>query len=127
MPCPRWPKRSHEAGNGKPCPPIGGVRGQTTTPREGLMMIVHPDFPEHWKTRLLIAITGDESAPMAVLRLWAHCQHSRQSHFPTMTGAQLASICHWGDRKPACHTALIKAGFVDKLSPKGFAAHEWNE
>lgn len=90
-------------------------------------MIVQPDFPEHWKTRLLVELTGDESAPMAAIRLWAHCQHSRRSYFPDMTPAQLASICRWGDRKPACHVVMVKAGFVDKLTPKGFAAHQWNE
>jgi hypothetical protein len=90
-------------------------------------MIVQPDFPEHWKTRLLVELTGDESAPMAVLRLWAHCQHSRRSKFPDMTPAQLASLCHWGKRKPSCHVALARAGFVEKLSPKGFAAHEWDQ
>lgn len=90
-------------------------------------MIVSPDFPEHWKTLRLVEITGDESAPMAVLRLWAHCQHSRRSVFPEMTPAQLSTICRWGKRKPACHIALMKSGFVDKWSPKGFAAHQWNE
>lgn len=90
-------------------------------------MIIAPSFPEHWKTRLLIELTSDESAPMAVIRLWCHCQNSRRDKFPDMTPAQLASICRWGDRKPACHVALIKAGFVDKLTPKGFAAHQWSE
>lgn len=90
-------------------------------------MIVQPDFLEHWKTRQLIEITSDESAPLAVIRLWAHCQHNKRSKFPDMTPAQLASICRWGARKPACHVALTKAGYVDKLTPKGFAAHEWDE
>ncbi|MFZ1074060.1 MAG: hypothetical protein WAO21_11590, partial [Verrucomicrobiia bacterium] len=90
-------------------------------------MIVQPDFPEHWKTRRLVEITGDESAPMAVIRLWAHCQHNRRWNFPDMTPAQLASICYWGNRKPACHVALTKTRFVDRLKPKGFAARQWNE
>jgi hypothetical protein len=90
-------------------------------------MIVQPDFCEHWKTLLLIKITEDDSAPMAVLRLWAHCQHNRRWKFSDMTPAQLASICRWEDRKPACHIALVKAGFVEKLKPRGFVAHEWNE
>jgi hypothetical protein len=90
-------------------------------------MIVQPNFLEHWKTRLLVKITKDPVAPLAVIRLWAHCQHSKRNEFPEMTPAQLASICHWEIRKPACHVAMIKAGFVDKLTPKGFAAHQWNE
>lgn len=90
-------------------------------------MIVQPDFPEHWKTRRLVAITKDESAPLAVIRLWSHCQSSKRSNFPEMTSEQLASICRWEKRKPACHVAMVKAGFVDKLSPKGYAAHQWSE
>lgn len=90
-------------------------------------MIVHPSFFEHWKTRLLVEITNDPSAPLCVQRLWAHCQDSRRWEFPEMTTVQLASICRWGERKPACHVAMCKAGFVDKLSPKGFAAHDWDD
>lgn len=91
-------------------------------------MIVQPDFPEHWKTRLLVEITGgDESAPLAVVRLWAHCQHSKRHIFSDMSPAQLASVCRWGDRKPPCHVALTKAGFVEKAKPKGFLAHQWDE
>lgn len=90
-------------------------------------MIVQPEFLDHWKTRLLVDITGDQSAPLAVIRLWGYCQTSKHSFFPDMTPAQLSSICHWGDRKPACHVALIRCGFVEKLKPKGFAAHEWSD
>jgi hypothetical protein len=87
-------------------------------------MIVQPDFLDHWKTRRLVEITNDESAPLAVLRLWAYCQTSRRWEFPDMTPAQLAAICRWASRKPACHIALVKVRFVDRLK-KGFAAHDW--
>lgn len=90
-------------------------------------MIVQPDFVDHWKTRLLAEITGDKSAPLVLLRLWGYCQTSKRSYFPDMTPTQLASICHWGDRKPACHVALVKCKFVEKLSPAGFTVHQWNE
>lgn len=90
-------------------------------------MIVQPDFLEHWKTRQLVELTDDEAAPLAVIRLWAHCQNSKRGCFPDMTPKQLASICRWGDRKPACHIALVNSGFVEKLSPRGYTAHEWSE
>ena len=89
-------------------------------------MIVQPEFLEHWKTRQLVEMTGDESAPLAVLRLWAFCQTSRRWEFPDMTPAQLAAICRWASRKPACHVALVKVRFVDRLK-KGFAAHDWQQ
>lgn len=90
-------------------------------------MIVNPDFFDHWKTRRLIDLTKDKSAPLDLQRLWAYCQTSKRSFFTNMSNAQLASICHWGDRKPACHTALLTCGFIEKLSPKGFVVHQWNE
>ena len=90
-------------------------------------MIVQPSFCEHWKTLRLVALTKDESSPMAVVRLWTHCQNSRRWVFPAMTPGQLASICRWGERKPACHVALLKAGFLDKLPGGGFTAHQWGE
>jgi hypothetical protein len=90
-------------------------------------MIVQPDFLEHWKTLHLVELTGDESAPLAVIRFWAHCQNQKRGVFPGMTPPQLATICRWGNRKPACHVALVKSGFVEKLKPKGFAAHEWED
>lgn len=90
-------------------------------------MIVHPNWLDHWKTLQLVELTGDAAAPLSVLRLWSHCQSSRRWEFPGMTPAQLASVCRWGDRKPACCVALVKAGFVDRLPGGGFAAHEWGQ
>lgn len=63
-------------------------------------MIVQPDFPEHWKTRLLVKITGDKSAPLAVIRLWAHCQHSKRHE---LQGA-------WDE---SCHAAWPALLFCD--------------
>jgi hypothetical protein len=90
-------------------------------------MIVTPSFFDHWKTRLLIQTTRDESAPLCLQRLWGYCQEARRHEFHEMTPAQLDSICHWGRRKPSCHVALIKSGFLEKLTPKGFAVHQWDE
>lgn len=90
-------------------------------------MIVQPDFVEHFKTKALIKLTKDEASPLAVLRLWGHCQNSRRWQFPNMTAEQLAALCAWGDRKPACHTALVKAGFLKRLPEGGFEAHQWDQ
>jgi hypothetical protein len=89
-------------------------------------VIVKTDFLDHWKTQLLIQTTKDESAPLAVLRGWAYCQLSRRWQFPELTAAQLAAICRWGNRKPACHIALLKAGFVERHK-SGFAFHDWEK
>lgn len=89
-------------------------------------MIVDPDFLEHHKTRALVELTGDVSAPLAVIRLWGYCQTSKAWEFPKMTPAQLAALCRWRCRKVSCHEALLEAGFVRRIGKSmGFAAHEW--
>lgn len=90
-------------------------------------MIVQPDFLEHFKTKALVKLTRWEAAPLAVLRLWGHCQNSRRWQFPTMTPEQLGALCAWGEHKPRCHVALIKAGFLKALPGGGFEAHQWDE
>lgn len=90
-------------------------------------MIIQPDFLEHWKTRLLVQITHDESSPLAVIRFWSHCQNCKAWEFPKMTPTQLGSICRWGARKPACHIALLKSKFIERLPSGGFRAHQWSD
>jgi hypothetical protein len=89
-------------------------------------VIVTPDFLDHWKTRLLVDITKDESVLLCLIRLWAYCHTSRQWVFPDMTPEILAAICRWGTRTPAGHDALVQAGFVNQLN-KGYAVHDWNK
>jgi hypothetical protein len=89
-------------------------------------MIVKPDFFDHWKTQLLIQTTKDKSSPLAVLRGWAYCHLSRRWQFPEMTAAQLAAVCRWGKRKPACDVALLEAGFVERCE-SGFSFHDWEQ
>ena len=91
------------------------------------MPLISPDFCDHWKTRLLIQLTGNEAAPLAVIRLWCHCHNCKRYEFPKMTAQQLSSICHWRIRKLSCEDALVQAGFLDKLLPNGYGAHGFRE
>lgn len=88
-------------------------------------MIVQTDFLGHWKTKLLVNKTGWEAAPLAVIRLWAHCQSSRRWEFPEMTGDQLAAVCDWGAHEPPCAKALLDAGFIHRMGRRGFRVHDW--
>jgi hypothetical protein len=90
-------------------------------------MIVQPDFLKHFKTQALVKVSRWEAAPLAVLRLWGHCQVSRRWQFPNMTPEQLAALCEWGEHKPGCATALLKAGFIRRMEGGGFEAHQWEE
>ncbi len=91
------------------------------------MPLISPDFPDHWKTRLLAEITGNEAAPLAVVRFWCYCHACKKWEFPTMTADQLRSICRWKIRKISCEAALTQSGFLDKLDPTGYRAHDFQE
>lgn len=76
-------------------------------------MIVEPDFPDHWKTQLLIQLTGDPAAPMLIIRLWAFCQQRRAWRFSDLSNEALAAVCRWKEEPEALRKALIAARFLD--------------
>jgi hypothetical protein len=76
-------------------------------------MIVDPDFLDHWKTRMLVgSLEGDESAPLYVLRLWAHCQNRRQDEFDNITTEALKALCHFPGQANKLESSLVTSGFV---------------
>ena len=76
-------------------------------------MIVDPDFPDHWKTRMLVGLLGnDESAPMLVIRLWAHCQLRKQWTFDNLTPASLKALCRFPGHANLLESSLAASGFV---------------
>lgn len=90
----------------------------------GGCVIVTPDFPDHWKTRLLVALTSDPSAPLGVIRLWSHCQQCKASKFPNLTPESLAAICQSSQKPADWEAALLKAGFIKKKAGI-IIVHEW--
>ncbi len=74
-------------------------------------MIVDPDFVDHWKTRLLVNSLTDESAPIYVLRLWAHCQNRKQSQF-TLTPEALKALCRFSGPADKLESSLVASGFI---------------
>ena len=90
-------------------------------------MIVRPDFPDHYKTRMLVQLTNDPAAPIMILRLWAHCQVSRTSRFKNLSPDALKAICR-ADSLDASrlHEILVQAGFVD-LQGDEVVVHEWEQ
>lgn len=90
-------------------------------------MIVEPDFPDHWKVKLLVSLTGQKHAPIAVIRLWAHCQQRKAWVFPAYTDQILASITCWDCDLVSAWDALLQAGWIDLLPGGGFEVHQWSE
>ena len=93
-------------------------------------MIIHPDFLRHWKTRKLIAMTGDSGSPLALLRLWSHCQTSRKWEFPELKRDDLAAVCEWESLKlsqTSCEKALVACRWIDRLQGGGYRVRSWAE
>ena len=90
-------------------------------------MIVQPDFPDHYKTRLFVDLTGDPAAPIMILRLWAHCQNRRMWRFRNLTADALKAICR-ADALDASrlHEILVQVGFVD-LEGDEVVVHDWDQ
>jgi hypothetical protein len=93
-------------------------------------MIIETDFLEHWKTRLLVRLLKTETAPLYVIRLWAHCQ-SRKTDRLTQMGSGLtqpkpellSAICRW-DGDPQIFWSAMVQTFVED-SEEGIIAHGW--
>jgi hypothetical protein len=77
-------------------------------------VIVDPDFLDHWRTRMLVdALGGDESAPLYVIRVWAHCQQRRGDSF-AMPAAGLRALCRAPCGADAFEAAMVDAGFIER-------------
>lgn len=76
-------------------------------------MIVDPDFPDHWKVRMLVGLLdGDEAAPVYVLRLWAHCQNRRKAEFEGLTSEALKALCRFPGHANKLESSLATSGFI---------------
>jgi len=76
-------------------------------------MIIDPDFLDHWKTRLLAdVLDGDETAPLYVMRLWAHCQSRRKWIFEDLPTNALRAICRYAGEALELESALTESGFI---------------
>jgi len=90
-------------------------------------MIVDPDFVDHWKTRLLVgSLDGDESAPMYVLRIWAHCQNRRQWQFDNLTHEALKALCRFPGHSNKLEASLVASGFI-RREGKMLIVCNWDE
>ena len=88
-------------------------------------MIVEPDFLDHWKTRLLVKLTGDEAAPLMLLRLWGHCQYRKDWRFTGMNGETLSAICRSKIDGTQLLNVLNQSGFIE-INGKVTVVHDWD-
>ena len=75
-------------------------------------MIVDHDFPDHWKTRLLVGLLNDEAAPVYLLRLWGHCQRRKQHTFENLSAEALKALCRFPGHANKLESSLVTSGFI---------------
>lgn len=89
-------------------------------------MIVHPDFLDHWKTKSLISLVGDDpAAPLMILRLWGYCQLQKKSVFETVPN--LKSICRSNLPTETLLDHMISAGFLRRGDQNEIIVHDWEQ
>lgn len=91
-------------------------------------MIIDPDMPDHWKTRMLVDLLGgDELAPIYLIRLWGHCQNRKKCEFDSLPPAAVKAICRFPGAPEALNDALIECGFIERDNKQlivcGWAEH----
>lgn len=78
-------------------------------------MIVDTDFPDHWKTRFLVSLLGDdEAAPVYLLRLWAHCQKRKSETFDSLPPEAVKAISRYTGDAQRLDDALVQVGFIER-------------
>ena len=78
-------------------------------------MIVDPDMPDHWKTRLLADLLGSEAdAVLALIRIWAHCQNRKKVVFDRLPEVAVKAICHYQGDPELLDESLATAGFISR-------------
>jgi hypothetical protein len=88
-------------------------------------MVVDPDFPDHWKTRMLVDLLSDEAAPMYVIRIWAHCQMRRQWVFDNLPPSALKALCRYTGHANQLESALVTSGFVRRDGAGVVTVNDW--
>lgn len=76
-----------------------------------IVLIVDPDFFDHWRTGMVINALNDAAAPVYIMRLWAHCQDRKAYEF-AMPAAGLKAQCKCPADAQLFEESLIDAGFI---------------
>ena len=87
-------------------------------------MILSPDFPDHYKTKLLLRL-GGHAAVFSLLKLWAQCQF-RKSERIEKPAQIVAAIADWAGDPEAFEAALCEAGFAHR-DGSTLVMHQWEE
>ena len=87
-------------------------------------MILSPDFPDHYKTKILLKI-GGHAAVFSLLKLWSQCQF-RKSERIEKPKEIIAAIADWDGDPQLLESALIQSGYA-RRDGDCFILHQWQE
>jgi hypothetical protein len=87
-------------------------------------MILSPDFPDHYKTRVLIRLAGYEGV-FSLIKLWAQCQFRRSERIEKSPKV-VAAIADWNGDPLVLENALKEAGFAHREGDT-FVMHQWEK
>lgn len=87
-------------------------------------MILSPDFPDHYKTKILIKLAG-HSGVFSLLKLWAQCQFRRSERIDKPTEI-IAAIADWQGEPEQLEKALIESGYA-RRDGEAFILHQWQD
>ncbi len=90
-------------------------------------MIIEPDFPDHWKTEMLVQLSGDEIAVRCLIRLWAYCQYRKRWEFKDMIPVKMKGICKWSGCADKWWNALSASEWIDIYEDGSISVHEWDK
>lgn len=89
-------------------------------------VIVKPDYFTHWKTQMLVSVTGLEESKLWPLMLWAHCERKKNEKHPNLPRYAVRSICGTTLPEDEVINALEASGYA-YYDGADFIVHEWEK
>ena len=87
-------------------------------------MILSPDFPDHYKTKILIRLAG-HAGVFSLIKLWSQCQFRRSERLDKSPEI-VAAIADWDGDPMVLEHALIESGFA-RRDGDALVMHQWQE
>ena len=81
-------------------------------------------FPEHYKTKKLIAIAG-HAAPFSLISLWVYAARNKPDGFlDNMDNFDIEIASNWAGQPNQLFDALVKCKFLT-VADEGYYLHDW--
>lgn len=87
-------------------------------------MILAPDFPDHYKTKILLRLAG-HAGVFSLLKLWSQCQFRRSERLDKSPEI-VAAIADWDGDPMVLERALIESGFA-RRDGDALIMHQWQD